>query len=41
MLKEEFQKFIESFNKKPGEYTREELYQIGLAHKQLDVRDKS
>lgn len=41
MRKEEFAEFIRSFNKKPGEYTKEELFQIGLEHKKLDDRDKS
>lgn len=41
MLREEFSEFIKSFNKNPGEYTRDELYQIGLAHKTLAQKDKS
>ena len=41
MSKKDLQEFINSFNKLPGEYTREELYRIGLEHKKLDNRDKS
>lgn len=41
MSKKEFSEFIKSFNKRPGEYTRDELYEIGVAHKKLDNRDKS
>lgn len=38
MNKEEFEKFVEKYNKKPGEYTSQELYEIGVAHKQLDLK---
>ena len=38
MTKEEFEKFIEKYNRKPGEYTSQELYEIGVAHKQLDLK---
>lgn len=38
MTKEEFEKFVEKYNKKPGEYTSQELYEIGVAHKQLDLK---
>lgn len=41
MSKKEFSEFIKSFNKRPGEYTRDELYEIGVAHKKLDQKDKS
>ena len=41
MSREEFSDYIKSFNKRPGEYTRDELYEIGMAHKQLDQNDKS
>lgn len=41
MSREEFSEFIKSFNKNPGEYTRDELYEIGMAHKKLDQNDKS
>lgn len=41
MSREEFSEFIKSFNKKPGEYTRDELYEIGIAHKRLNQKDKS
>ena len=41
MSREEFSEFIKSFNKNPGEYTRDELYEIGLAHKKLEQKDKS
>lgn len=34
MLKKEFLNYIKSFNKEPGEYTEDEVYEIGLAHKQ-------
>lgn len=39
--KEELKNFIDALNKKPGEYTQEELYQIGLEHKSLPQNQKS
>ena len=41
MTREEFIKYVESFNKKAGEYTEEEFFQIGCAHKQLPKEAKS
>jgi hypothetical protein len=41
MTKQEFIKYVGSFNKKPGNYTMDELYQIGVAHKKLIGRDKN
>lgn len=41
MTVKEFQDFINSFNKEPGSYTKEEYYKIGQAHKSLDNKDKS
>ena len=38
MTREEFEKFVDNYNKKPGEYTSQELYEIGVAHKQLDLK---
>ena len=40
-LKPDFLDYIAGFNKKPGEYTEEELLTIGLAHKDLPISDKS
>lgn len=36
MTKEEFVEFIDSFKKKPGEFTEDEIYQIGCAHKKVE-----
>lgn len=41
MTKEEFSKFINSFNRKPGDYSEEEIYKIGVEHKKLDQGSKS
>ena len=41
MTKQEFIQYVESFKKKPGEYTLDELYEIGVAHKKLLGRDKN
>ena len=41
MTKKEFEQFIESFKEEPGEYSESELYLIGVAHKQLDKKDKN
>ena len=41
MTKQEFIEYVASFNKKPGTYTPDELYQIGVAHKKLIGRDKN
>ena len=35
MTKEQFIKFISEFNKRPGEYTEEEIFKIGCAHKEI------
>ena len=36
MTKEEFVEFIESFNKRPGEFTQDEIYEIGKKHKTVE-----
>lgn len=41
MTKKEFMDFIKSFNKQAGEYTEDEIYKIGVAHKSLMPADKS
>jgi predicted phosphodiesterase len=41
MTKTEFIEYVSSFNKKPGTYTLDELYQIGVAHKKLLGKDKN
>lgn len=41
MTKKEFIEYIESFKKGPGEYTQEELYEIGVKHKTLYGKDKN
>lgn len=38
--KKEFNEFLDAFNKEPGTYTKEELYQIGLKYKQLPTSEK-
>lgn len=40
MDKTEFYNYIKSFNKKPGTYTEDEIYKIGVAHKQLLKEEK-
>ena len=37
----DFNSYIESLAKDPGEYTSEELYQIGIRHKQLPQNEKN
>lgn len=39
--KQEFLNFVKSFNKNPNEYTEEEIYQIGLKHRELPLQDRS
>lgn len=39
--KQELLDFIASFNKQAGEYTADELFQIGVAHKSLPGGDKN
>jgi hypothetical protein len=41
MTKKEFIDYVSSFKKKPGTYTQDELYQIGVEHKKLIGRDKN
>jgi len=41
MTKHEFYEYIHSFNKKHGEYTGEEIFAIGVAHKALLHTDKN
>ena len=40
ITRQEFDSYIESFNKKPGEFTKDEIYEIGVKHKQLCNLDK-
>ena len=37
----EFESYIKSFNKQPGEFTKDEIYKIGVAHKSLPQVDKN
>lgn len=39
MSREEFIKYVEGFGRNPGEYTDDELYEIGLKHKTLSHPD--
>lgn len=39
--REDFEEFIKQLNKKPGEYTEEEYFQIGSLHKKLPDKDKN
>jgi len=41
ITKKTLDQFITSFNKKPGTYTIDELFEIGLMHKQLPKEEKS
>lgn len=41
ITREAFDAFIASFNKRPGEYDPEELFEIGLMHKKLPHQEKS
>ena len=41
MLTEQFKNYVKSFNKNPGEFTKEEAYEIGLTHKALPQNEKS
>ena len=41
MTKQEFYEFIDSFKKNPGEYTSEEVYEIGKVHKALSMQDRN
>lgn len=41
MTKKEFEEYIASFKRNVGEYTDEEVYKIGVAHKSLDKVDKN
>lgn len=41
MTKKELFTYIDSFNKKPGFYTEDELYKIGVAHKTLQRVEKN
>lgn len=40
MTKNEFLDYLDSFNKDAGEFTDEELYQIGCKYKELPVSEK-
>ena len=41
MTRKEFEDYIDSFNKKPGEFTNDDIYHIGLKHKELCSIDKN
>lgn len=41
MTKKEFFHYVASFNKNPGEYSSDEIYEIGIKHKELPVRDRN
>jgi hypothetical protein len=41
MTKKEFIEYVGSFNKKPGKYTEDEIYKIGVAHKKLIRGEKN
>ncbi len=41
MTKQELILFIESFNKKPGEYSIEDAIEIGIKMKYLPVKERS
>lgn len=41
MTKKEFIDYIKSFGRKPGSYTDEDLYKIGVAHKMLPRAEKN
>ena len=41
MTKTEFLEYVKSFKKAPGEYTEDELLQIGITHQQLFRADKN
>lgn len=41
MTKEEFIKYIASFQKQPGEFTDDEVYEIGCIHKTLPLGDRN
>lgn len=41
MTKQEFLKYVKDFKKEPGEFTKDEIYQIGVEHKKLLKEDKS
>ena len=40
MLKNEFITYVDAYGKQPGEYSEEELLEIGIAHQKLALRDK-
>lgn len=39
--KQEFLNYIKSFDKDPGEFTQDELYEIGCRHKELPLADRN
>lgn len=41
MTRQEFELFIQAFDKKPGDYTADELLEIGLKHKELLKEEKN
>lgn len=41
MTKQELITLINSFGRLPGEYTEQEIYEIGKAHRELSQKDKN
>ena len=40
ITKAEFNKFLDSFDREPGEYTDQEMYEIGMKYKLLPTSEK-
>ena len=40
ITKKEFNEFLDGFNKEPGEYTDQEMYEIGMKYKMLPTSEK-
>ena len=40
ITKKEFNEFLDGFNKEPGEYTDQEMYEIGMKYKLLPTSEK-
>ena len=40
ITKKEFNEFLDGFNKEPGEYTDQEMYEIGMKYKSLPTSEK-
>ena len=41
MTKKEFIEYVDGFGKEAGEFTDDELYQIGVKHKELPLSEKN